>query len=251
MSKQRVVVITGGGSGMGRAMALAFADLGDRVFILGRNRSKLENVAKENKNIQAIVCDISDVDAVEAARNTISREHKYVDVLVNNAGGILRPKENDSTREILELWKKVIDVNLNGVFNMVYIFKPLLRRPGGRVINISSTAALIGSTSGGVGAAYAAAKAGLHGFSRTLVHELSGDGITVNCVAPGVVDHTEFFTENGVPDDRRQKYLDMIPLKKLGTPEDIAAGVIYLASDEAGFITGEILNINGGMVFGR
>ncbi len=252
MSKNRIIVVTGGGSGIGRAIANAFGAAGDTVYILGRHKDKLEAVAENTQNINPIVVDITNISEVEKAKNEINKQHNTIDVLVNCAGGNTKIDPNASLEEVVKGWNYIVNVNLTGTFIITHAFLPLITKPGGRIINISSLAALAGSSLGGIsGQAYSAAKSGVHGMSRTLAKAYAKQGITVNCVAPGVIDHTGFFGGEGVPDERRAMYLTNIPEGRLGKPEEIAAGVLYLASDEAAFVTGEILNINGGVVFGR
>lgn len=252
MATQRVVVITGGGTGMGRAMAHRFAKNGDQVYIIGRRIKKLDETAKAVPNTHSIAADLTNINEVKRVANEILKAHKSVDVLVNNAGGITAIPDGASLDTISKAYREIIATNLDTAYFMITVFTPVLTRPGGRIINISSTAALMGSTSGSLnGQAYSAVKAGIHGLSRTLIHSLSQEGITINTVAPGVVDETEFFSEDGIPQDRQKSYKVRIPLGRLGKPEEIAGAVFYLASEEASFINGEILNINGGMVFGR
>ncbi len=252
MSKSRVVVITGGGSGIGRAIAIKFADAGDIVCILGRDQKKLSAVAKDNKSIFPLAADVTIPESIESARVEITKKHKAIDVLVNCAGGNTKVDPNADIVEANKVWSQIINVNLTGTFNTTFAFLPHLKRPGGRIINVTSLAAFTGSSQPATnGQAYAAAKAGIHGLSRTLANSVSKEAITVNCVAPGVIDHTGFFGGDGVPEDRKAPNIDRTPLGRLGVPEDIAGGVFYLASEEASFITGEILNISGGVVFGR
>jgi 3-oxoacyl-[acyl-carrier protein] reductase len=248
----RVVIVTGGGSGIGEAIVNRFANNGDIVYALGRDLKKLQNVAKGHQNIHPLSVDITKPAEIEKARNLIVKEHKTIDVLVNNAGGNTKIDPDANLEAANKGWKFIVEVNLTGTFNVTYAFLPHMARPGGRVINITSLAAFAGSSLGGVsGQAYSAAKSGLHGMSRTLSNMVAGEGITVNCVAPGVIPDTKFFGPDGMSKERRAMYLTKIPVGKLGQPEDIAGGVFYLASDEASFITGEILNINGGGQFGR
>lgn len=252
MAKGRVVLITGGGSGIGRACALKFAEHGDMVYILGRDTQKLDAVAAEHSNISTIAADVTAPDEVGAAKDAVTKNHQTIDVLVNCAGGTAPVAANPDLAEARRAWDAIVDLNLTGVFNVTFTFESLLRRPGGRIINITSIAALAGSSRPTVsGTAYASAKAGVHGLSRHYANALAPEGITVNCVAPGVIDHTEFFGSGGMADDRKQINSQRTPAGRLGEPNEIAAGVFYLASDESGFITGEILNINGGLVFGR
>lgn len=251
-NQKRVVVITGGGTGMGKAAAHKFAELGDTVYILGRRKEKLEEAAKGFDGIYPVVCDVTDSTSIQYAVEEITSKHSTIDVLVNNAGGSAKTKYDDPTFEQASaMWQEVIATNFTSVFLVTHAFIPHLKDGSGRVINITSIAALAGSTNPGVtNQAYSASKAGVHGLSRTLVNLLSPRGITVNCVAPGLIGDTNFFGDN-VPEDLANKYLSKIPLKRLGTPEDIATGIVYLASPEAAYITGEILNINGGALFGR
>jgi 3-oxoacyl-[acyl-carrier protein] reductase len=253
MSKKRVVVVTGGGSGMGKAIAHKFADNGDVVFILGRNQEKLNSAAKGHNNlIKTIVADVTDITAIEKASQIIIKDYSKIDVLVNNAGGNLKIDANVKAIDAQNAWKQIIETNLSSVFNMIFVFSKHLTKPGGRIINITSMAALGGSRQGGItGQAYSAAKSGIHGLSRTLVSSLAADGITINCIAPGVITNTDFFGGQKVPDELANFYLPKIPAGRLGLPDEIAAGVFYLASEEANYITGEILNINGGAQFGR
>jgi len=252
MKQPRVVIVTGGGSGMGRAIAQRFAQNDDIVYVLGRRIERLKETAKGFPNIECLAADLTDINSTEKTLSIVIKKQKQVDVLINNAGGNMPIEEDATLKDKVKGWRQIIATNLDSVFLVTTAVLPHMKRPGGRIINITSTAALLGSTAGKTnGQAYSAAKAGIHGFSRTLMHSVAKDGITVNCVSPGVVDDTEFFTPTGVPTDRRGKYLDMIPIGRLGEPNDIAEGVFYLASEEAGFVNGEILNINGGMVLGR
>ena len=250
--KLRVVVVTGGGSGMGRAIARRFAKNGDIVYIIGRRKSKLEETAKGFRDIYCVTADVTDLASIEKARNIITKDHKKIDVLVNNAGGSTSVTPDASFAEAAKAWNEVIETNLSSVFYVILIFDKFLARPGGKIVSITSTAAIGGSNMGGVGGqAYSASKAGIHGLSRTLVRPLAEEGITVNCVAPGVITDTEFFTPKGMPEERQKQYLPKIPVGHFGTSEEIAEGVFYITSDKSDFITGEILNINGGMQFGR
>lgn len=252
MSKTRTVLVTGGGSGIGREIALQFARNGDRVIILGRDQKKLDQVATEQQGIETITADITSVNDMENAVAMFLKKHTRLDVLVNCAGGNTNSKPTADFTQSNQTWKSVIELNLTGTFNTIFAFLPYIARPGGRIINITSLAAFTGSSQPAVnGQAYAAAKSGVHGLSRTLANNLAKEGITVNCVAPGVIDHTEFFGPTGMKQDRRQANIDRTPEGRLGEPKDIAPAVFYLASEEASFVTGEILNINGGVVFGR
>lgn len=253
MSKQRIVVITGGGSGMGRASALKFARSGDKVYIVGRHLDRLEETAKLAENIRPLVADVTDLESIKKLKEELVKNEKTIDVLVNNAGGRgdKRPDENASLDELVGVWNEVIKLNLSSVYYVVRALSDIIN-PGGRIINISSLAALAGSSQGGVvGAAYAAAKSGVHAIDKTLAKSLAERKITINSIAPGLIQSTDFFGREGIPDRVKERYGTSILVGRLGEPEDIAGGVFYLASDEASFITGEILNINGGVLFGR
>lgn len=237
---------------MGLAATERFSKLGDTVYILGRHLEKLQKAADRFENVFPVVCDATDLQSVENAVKTITSEHKKIDALVNNAGGrselsIAQP----SPAEALQIWNEVITKNLTSVYLITSHFEPFIAN-NGRIIIISSLAAFTGSSQGGpTGAAYAAAKSGIHGLMRTFVKQFGERGITINAIAPGVVDDTDFFDEGKVPDRVKAAYTGSMKIKRVGTPDDIAAGIIYLTSEDAGYVTGEILNINGGVQFGR
>lgn len=250
MSKQRVVVVTGGGSGMGKAIAEMFAQNNDQVFIIGRRKTKLQEVAKNKPtNIYPLQGDITKPDDVQRVLKAILKKHNTVDILVNCAGESGHVSDGLSLEKAFNTWNEVTNINLTGTFLMIYAFRPYLKRPGGRIINITSLAAFAGSSRQG-GEVYAAAKAGVHGMTRTLVRQLGPEGITVNCVAPGFIVDTEFFGANA-PEERVKGAIANTPLGRIGHPNDVAPAVFYLTSDEASFVTGEILNVNGGQQFSR
>lgn len=224
--KPRVVVVTGGNSGIGQAIAQAFAHDDARVIIIGRNEQTLRATA-----VTAIV------------------EHSdHIDVLVNAAGFVRGITTSDPLDAAEQLWDEVLDTNLKGSFLMAMAAAPHLTRPGGRIINISSIAAFTGGSRPGA-MAYAAAKAGLLGLTYGLARELSPQGITVNAIAPGFIADTGFTGE--WPDDRVRGIVAQTPVGRAGGVDDIAAAALYLASPEASFITGEVLNVNGGWLFGH
>jgi 3-oxoacyl-[acyl-carrier protein] reductase len=246
----RVVVVTGGGSGMGRAIARRFAENGDQVYIIGRRLNNLQETADSYQNITCLSADLSDVNQVKATSAQILKDHPKIDVLVNNAGGSGHISADSDLTEAFSAWQKVINTNLTTTFLMTQALKGGLTHPGGRVIFISSMAGLNGSSQPG-GEAYSAAKSAVHGYARTIARELSPLGITVNCVAPGFVKDTEFFSPAIPMSERIERNKSITPVGRVGEPQDVAEAVFYLASARASFITGEILNVNGGVVLGR
>lgn len=245
----RTVVVTGGGSGIGRAMAEAFARDGDRVVVLGRREEQLRATARAlgpAAGWQRV--DVSQRDSIAAGVAAIVDRFGRIDVLVNNAGFVLGITTQTPLAEAERLWDEVVDANLKGAFLMAMAAAPHLPRPGGRIINMSSIAAFTGGSRPGA-AAYAAAKAGLIGLTYALARELSPQGITVNAIAPGFVAGTEF--TGSWTEERVRGIVEETPVGRGGHPADIAAAVRYLASPEASFVSGEVLHVNGGWVFGR
>lgn len=234
---------------MGKAAAELFSKNGDKVYIAGRRKEQLEAVASANKNVVVIACDLTKPKEIENLIGEITKNHKVVDVLVNCVGGSGKV-EGDDLESAYAAWKQIVDTNLNSAFLISHAILPILARPGGRLIHVTSMAAFAGSSRVG-GEAYAASKSGVHGLVRTLVRVHGPQGITINCVAPGVIENTDFFKDGTVPQDIRAKMIPQIPAGRLGVPEDVAPAIFYLASDEASFINGEILNINGGQQFSR
>ncbi len=238
---------------MGQATAWKFAQNGDMVYIIGRRKDELEKTAKKYPTIFPVVGDVTKLSDMQKAYSVITKKSSAIDVLVSNAGGVPRERpENSTLEENLQLWNSIITINLTGAYNFIAAFKPSLASPGGRIIFVSSLAGLNGSQQGGVvGEAYAAAKAGLHGMVYTMARTMGVDGITVNAIAPGLIDQTDFFPNGKAPDKVKDTYMPLIPLKRLGTSDEIAAGIEFLASKDASYITGEIMNINGGALYGR
>ena len=240
----RVAIVTGGGRGIGAAIAALLAEDGAAVVVSGRDAARLERTAREleaqGRAVLSVVADAAkreDADAlVEAARTRFGR----VDILVNNAGitrdGLLvRMKDED--------WDRVMEVNLRGAFLMTRAAtKAMVRqKSGGRVINIASTAGVMGNAGQ---ANYSAAKAGLIGLTKAAARELAHWSILVNAVAPGLI---ETDMAAAIPADARQSLLAQVPLKRVGTPREVAEVVRFLAGDGAAYITGQVFHVNGGL----
>jgi 3-oxoacyl-[acyl-carrier protein] reductase len=243
----RTAVVTGGGTGIGRAVARRLAADGMAVVITGRRKQVLEETAQE-LGVRAVAFDASDVAAIEAALPDLPGQ---VDVLVNNAGGNVarhRPAPADGDLEGLrDLWAAQLESNLISAVLVTSALRPRLAR-GGRVISIGSIAGARGSGGGG---AYGAAKAALHTWTGDLAFELGGRGITVNAVAPGYIEDTEFFGDGGAPAERRAWLIGQTANGRAGRPEDVADTVAFLASAGAGNITAQVIHVNGGAFRGR
>tara|TARA_B100000929_G_scaffold109283_1_gene86565 strand:+ start:3186 stop:3932 length:747 start_codon:yes stop_codon:yes gene_type:complete len=240
----KVAIITGASQGIGKGMAETFSKAGAHVACVSRNKDNLKSVADsliENGGAASFyTCDVSSLDAFQNTIKEIVENHGSVDILVNNAGVckdklIMRMSEDD--------WNKVININLNGAFNGIKaVSQIMIKQRAGRIINISSIVGLIGNPGQ---ANYAASKAGLIGLSKSAAKELAPRGITVNSIAPGYIatDMT-----NQITDQAKENLITKIPLGRIGSPSDIAASALFLASDEAGYITGQTLTVDGGMV---
>ena len=252
----RTVVVTGAGTGIGKAIATTFVAEGDVVVLLGRRPEVLSEATDElgreaRGRVRWRQCDVSDPAQVESFAAWFTRDvSDTLDVLVNNAGGGTltgaKPPPGSTVAEAARFAHVMLATNLVGAYLMVHAARPILRRPGGRIVNISSIAAFRGG-----GDMYSAAKAGLVGLTYSLARELAPEGITVNAIAPGLVLGTEFFGVGGIADERRRGIIAETPSARPGEPVDIAAAARYLASPEASFVTGEVLHVNGGQVFGR
>jgi 3-oxoacyl-[acyl-carrier protein] reductase len=242
----RVALVTGASQGIGRACALALAEGGAAVALAARNEEKLAAVAKEieSRGGQAATfrMDVSNEDEVKAVVKAALARFGKIEVLVNNAGVtkdtlLLRMKRAD--------WDSVIQTNLSGAFFTTQAaIAPMLKQRWGRIVNITSVFGQMGQTGQ---ANYAASKAGLIGFTMAMAREVASRSITVNAVAPGYI---ETAMTEGLPAELKSKVNEMIPLGRAGTDIEVAHAVRFLASEEASYITGHVLNVNGGMLMG-
>ena len=238
----RVAIVTGSGRGIGRAIALTLAKAG--ASVVANDIDKIvEGVAQEMRTMkqqsQAVIADVSSAPDVAKLVEITLATYGRIDILVNNAG---INRDQLLVRMSDEDWDKVIDVDLKSVFLCTRaVLRPMLKQRRGRIISIASIVGLIGNPGQ---ANYASAKAGIIGFTRSVAKEVASRGITVNAIAPGFID-TEM-TQKLSP-SQRQELMARIPLGCLGSPDDVAAAVSFLASEEAGYITGQVLTVDGGM----
>lgn len=242
----KTALVTGASQGIGRACALALAKAGARVALAARNEARLNAVGAEITSAggaaDCFVLDVASEESIKATAKTVLAKCGTVDILVNNAGItrdtlLLRMKRAD--------WDDVINTNLTGVFLLSQaLLSSMVKARSGRIINIAS---IVGETGQAGQANYAASKAGLIGFTKALAREVASRGITVNAVAPGYI---ETAMTAVLDEKQRQAMLAHIPLGRAGTDDDVAAAVRFLASDEAAYITGHVLDINGGMYMG-
>ncbi|MBO1417622.1 SDR family NAD(P)-dependent oxidoreductase [Streptomyces sp. FH025] len=237
----RNVVVTGGGTGIGYEVARRFAEAGENVVIVGRRRAVLEKAAVDlGPNVTPLVCDLADPDAVEAALDELPRR---IDVLVNNAGS-RETVVGGGPHALLARWRGDFERNVLTVVLLTESIRDRLTPGSGRVVTISSIAALRGAGS------YGASKASLHAWNHFLAAQLGTSGITANIVAPGTVAGTEFFGPR-LDEAEVARRAARTLLGRIGETGEVAAAVHFLASPEAGFITGEILHCNGGELLGR
>ncbi|HEU4800310.1 MAG TPA: 3-oxoacyl-[acyl-carrier-protein] reductase [Gemmatimonadales bacterium] len=236
----KVAFVTGGTRGIGFAIAQALVASGAKVAISGRDAGRAAEAAgRLGGGTIGVTCDVADEAQVDKAIAEIESGLGGVDILVNNAGVT---RDNILLRLDSAAWDEVLDTNLKGAFHTTRaVIKGMMKRRNGRIINISS---IVGLTGNKGQANYAASKAGLIGFTKAVAREYASRGITANCVAPGYI---ETDMTNALPEDARKALLDSIALGRLGQPEDIAGAVLYLASDLAAYVTGQVLVVDGGM----
>ncbi len=240
---QKVSLVTGASQGIGEAIAWELGRAGATVVLVDIQKDKLERVAGNlaQEGIRAIpfMADVTDFHQVSDVVEAVVKELGKIDHLINNAGItrdslLLRMKEED--------WDLVLSVNLKGAFNFTRaVLKHMFSARYGRIVNLSSVVGLMGNFGQ---TNYAASKAGLIGFSKSLAREVAARGITVNCVAPGYISTP--MTEN-LPEEVKKAFLDIIPMKRFGLPEEVARVVKFLCSEDAAYITGQVISVNGGM----
>ena len=240
----KVALVTGGTRGIGRAIAAAFSNLGVEVAITGRDAARVAEAAQElsreaPRAVKSVAMDVADREAVDSAVKALIQERGRIDILVNNAG---ITRDNLLLRMKPDEWESVIATNLNGLYYCSQaVLRPMIRQRGGRIINMSSVVGLTGNA-GQVN--YAASKAAILGFTKALAREVASRQITVNAIAPGYIETD--MTRN-VSEDARKALFDSIPMQRIGRPEDVAAAALFLASEGAGYVTGQVLQVNGGL----
>ena len=243
--ENQAAVVTGAGRGIGHAIAMRLASEGARVAAVSRTEANAKKIADEINATRAdaaraYAVDVSDHAAVQKVGAQILEDFGKIDILVNNAGVT---RDRLAMRMSVEDWDTVINTNLRGAFNFTQsIIRAMIKQRSGRIINITSVIGLIGNAGQ---TNYAASKAGLIGFTKSLARELASRNITVNAIAPGYVptDMT-----NALSNEIQKSLQEKIPLKRVGSPEDIAAAAVFLASAEAAYITGQVLCVDGGIV---
>lgn len=233
-------LVTGASGGIGGAIAKALHGAGATVTLSGTRQGPLDELAAElGERVHVLTCNLSDAAEVEALPGKAADLMGSVDILVNNAG---ITKDQLFMRMSNDDWAQVLEINLTSTMRLCKgVIRGMMKARWGRIINISS---IVGTTGNPGQANYAASKAGMVGMSKSIAYEVASRGITVNCVAPGFI--ATAMTDK-LNDDQKAKINDQIPAARMGTPEEIAAAVLYLASQEAGYVTGATLHVNGGM----
>ena len=240
----KVALVTGASRGIGRQIALTLAEYGADVIVnYNGSREKAEEVVQEiesmGRKAAAVQCTVADFEACGKMVENMIAQFGHIDILVNNAG---ITKDNLMIKMSEADFDAVIETNLKGTFHMIkHMYRPFLKQKAGRIINLSSVTGILGNAGQ---ANYAASKAGVIGLTKSVAKELAGRNITVNAVAPGYID-TDM--TQAMTDTAKEAVLSQIPLKRAGTPKDIAETVAFLASDKASYITGQVISVDGGM----
>ena len=236
----KTALVTGASGGIGVAIAEALHAAGATVGLHGTRKERLEEIAGTlGERAHVLPADISTAEGVKALAEAATSALGQVDILVNNAG---ITRDGLFVRMSDEDWDAVLDINLKSVFRLTReLVYPMMRRKGGRVINISSVVGVTGNPGQGN---YCASKAGLIGMSKSLAGEIASRGVTVNCIAPGFI---ETPMTDALNDKQKEAILGAVPAKRLGSGDEVASAVVYLASDEAAYVTGQTLHVNGGM----
>ena len=240
----KVTLITGASQGIGEVLAYEIAKAGAEIILLDIQQDKLETVAdniqKAGGHAAGYVADVSQLEEVTTVLETIIQNHRKIDHVVNNAGItrdnlLMRMKEAE--------WDSVLAVNLKGTFNLSKaVIRHMLGNRSGRIVNISSVVGVMGNAGQ---TNYSASKAGVIGFTKSLAREVAARGITVNAVAPGYIATA---MTDALPEAVKENFMNLIPLKRFGTAQDVAGAVKFLLSDDAGYITGQVINVNGGLL---
>ncbi len=245
MLENRVALVTGAGRGIGRAIALKLASEGAIVIVNyngseSRAKEVVSQITEQGGKAATYQCNVADFAACGQMMETIIKDYGHLDILVNNAG---ITKDNLLMKMSEEEFDQVIDINLKGAFHcMKHVSRQMIKQRQGRIINISS----VSGVSGNAGQAnYSASKAGIIGLTKTVAREMAARGITVNAIAPGFI-QTEM--TDVLSDKIKESILEKIPMKQFGVPEDIGEMVLFLASDKARYITGQVICVDGGMV---
>jgi len=242
--KNKIAIITGASRGIGKIIAELFAKSGAHVVCVARSEKAIETLSESINNsggsASFLACDISDEKSFNSLINHTVQGYEKLDILINNAG---ITKDSLIMRMNSKDWDKVLDINLKGTFHGIKsAIRPMMKNRFGRIINITS---IVGLTGNAGQANYAASKAGVIGLTKSVAKEIASRGITVNCIAPGWIktDMTDELNQN-----IKEEFLNRIPMNRIGTPEDIAYTALFLASDEASYITGQTITVDGGRI---